>query len=64
MFLIERRLDDQNYDSLTKLTNRKDETKRKNDVNDVSITDTKLDAIVNTDTHNDTIHDNDNNLSN
>ena len=63
--MLERRLDDQNYNSLTKSTNQKDETKKKNDdVNDESITDAKLDAVVDTDINNDTIHDNDNNQSN
>ena len=66
--MLEQRLDDQNYDGLTKLTNRKDETKKKNDdVNDVSIADAKLHVVVDTDinnTNNDTVHDNDNNRSN
>ena len=63
--VLERRLDDQNYDSLTKTTKQKEETKKKNDdVNDVLITDAKLDAVIDTDItkmNNDTIHDNDNN---
>ena len=47
--LLERRLDDQNYDSLSKSTKQKEETKKQNDdVNDVSITDIKLDAVVET----------------
>ena len=51
--VLERRLDDRNYEGLTKSTNGKDETKKV----DVSITDT----TTNNDTSNDTIPDNDNN---
>ena len=61
MYLLGRRLDNRNYDGLTQLTNRKDVTKRKDHV---SITDATLDATVNTDTSNNTIHDNHNNISN
>ena len=66
--VLERRLDDQNYDSLTKSTKQKEETKKKNDdVNDVSVTDAKLDKVDDTDINmndDDTIHDNDNNQLN
>ena len=59
--LLEQRLDDRNYDGLTQSTNRKDETKRKDDV---LITDVKIDLTVDADTNNDIIQDNDNNISN
>ena len=51
--MLERLLDDLNYESLTKLTKRKD---------DVLITDTTVDTDTSSD--NDTINDNDNNMSN
>ena len=66
--MLEQRLDNQNYDSLTKSTKQKEETKKKNDdVNDVSITDAELDAVDNTDIYlndDNDIHDNDNYRSN
>ena len=53
---------------MTKSTKRTEETKKKNDdVNDVSVTDAKLDAVDDTDMNmndDDTIHDNNNNRSN
>ena len=60
-FLLERRLDDKNYDGLTKTTKRKEETK--NDLNDVLITDEVIDTDINLN-DDDNIHDNDNNRSN
>ena len=66
--MLEQRLDNRNYDSLTKTTKRKKETKKKNDnVNDVLITVAKIDEVIDTDINlndDDTIHDNDNNRSN
>ena len=59
--LLERRLDDRNYDSLTKSTKGKKETK--NDLNDVSITDEVIDTNINLN-DDDNINDNDNNRSN
>ena len=61
MGVLERRLDDKNYDGLTKKTKQKDETK--NDLNDVLITDEVIDTDINLN-DDDNINDNDNNRSN